>query len=119
MGMSDLKSFLKMDGVECLAVCDVDRNVLEKRAAEAKEIQGKAPQLYDDYRKLLEHKDLDGAVRIKIVSPVTGYEEVWRRVLERFVNDTGVANASFEINDNNATPVVVSLRLRQALAEIS
>ncbi len=72
-----------------------------------------------DMEVIVEHKDLDGAVRIKITSPVTGYEEVWRRVLERFVNDTGVANASFEINDNNATPVVVSLRLRQALAEIS
>jgi len=62
MGMSDLKSFLKMEGVECLAICDVDRNVLEKRAAETKEIQGKAPQLYDDYRKLLEHKDLDAVI---------------------------------------------------------
>ena len=41
MGMSDLRSFLKMDGVECLGICDVDRNVLEKRATEAAEIQGK------------------------------------------------------------------------------
>ncbi|RLC27994.1 MAG: malonate decarboxylase acyl carrier protein [Deltaproteobacteria bacterium] len=72
-----------------------------------------------DMEVIIEHRELAGAVRVKIVSPVTGYEEVWRRVLERFVNDTGVANASFEINDNNATPVVVSLRLRQALAEIS
>ena len=30
MGMSDLKSFLKMDGVECLALCDVDRTVLHQ-----------------------------------------------------------------------------------------
>jgi len=72
-----------------------------------------------DMEVLMEYKELGGAARFKVVSPVTGYEEVWRRVLERFVNDTGVANASFEINDNNATPVVVSLRLRQALAEIS
>jgi malonate decarboxylase acyl carrier protein len=71
-----------------------------------------------DMEVIMEHKDLNGAVRAKIVTPVTGYDEVWRRVLERFVNDTGVANASLEINDNNATPVVVSLRLRQALSEI-
>jgi malonate decarboxylase delta subunit len=70
-----------------------------------------------DMEVIVEHKDLGGAVRAKIVTPVTGYDEVWRRVLERFVNDTGVANASLEINDNNATPVVVSLRLRQALSE--
>ncbi len=71
-----------------------------------------------DMEVIMEHKELNGAVRAKIVTPVSGYDEVWRRVLERFVNDTGVANASLEINDNNATPVVVSLRLRQALTEI-
>jgi malonate decarboxylase acyl carrier protein len=72
-----------------------------------------------DMEVIVEHKDLDGAVQAKIVTPVTGYDEVWRRVLERFVNETGIANASLDINDNNATPVVVSLRLRQALSEIS
>jgi malonate decarboxylase delta subunit len=71
-----------------------------------------------DMEVIMEQQDLAGAVRVKIVTPVTGYDEVWRRVLERFVNDTGIANVSLEINDNNATPVVVSLRLRQALAEI-
>ena len=72
-----------------------------------------------DMEVIMEQKELDGAVQVKIVTPVTGYEEVWQRVMERFVNETGVANASFEINDNNATPVVVSLRLRQALAELA
>jgi predicted dehydrogenase len=62
MGMSDLRSFLKMDGVECLGICDVDRNVLEKKAKEATEIQGKAPRLYGDYRELLEDKDLDAVI---------------------------------------------------------
>lgn len=72
-----------------------------------------------DMEVIVEHKDLDGAVEVKVSTPVTGYDEVWRRVLERFVNETGMANASLEINDNNATPVVVSLRLRQALSELS
>ncbi|MBE0600016.1 MAG: malonate decarboxylase acyl carrier protein [Burkholderiaceae bacterium] len=71
-----------------------------------------------DMEVIMEHQELGGAVRAKIVTPVAGYDEVWRRVLERFVNETGVANVSLEINDNNATPVVVSLRLRQALSEI-
>lgn len=62
MGMNDLKSFLKMDGVECVAICDVDRNILEKRAAEATKIQNRAPELYGDYRKLLERKDLDAVI---------------------------------------------------------
>ncbi len=72
-----------------------------------------------DMEVIIEPKDLGGAVRIKIITPVTGYAEIWQRVLERFVNDTGIANVSLEINDNNATPVVVSLRLRQALSGIA
>ena len=62
--------------------------------------------------------DLGGAVKIKVVTPVSGFDQVWKRVLEKFVNDTEIGNVSLEINDNNATPVVVSLRLRQALAEV-
>ena len=59
MGMSDLKVFLQQEGVECAALCDVDRNVLERRAAETNELQGKKPDLYGDYRKLIERKDID------------------------------------------------------------
>jgi predicted dehydrogenase len=59
MGMANLRTFLKQEGIECAAMCDVDRNVLEKRAAETTELQGKKPDLYGDYRKLIERKDLD------------------------------------------------------------
>lgn len=71
-----------------------------------------------DMEIIMEKKTLGGAVKIKVLTPVSGFEEVWRRVLKRFVNDTRMANASIEINDCNATPVVGSLRLRQALSEI-
>ena len=59
MGFSDLKAFLKQPNVECGAMADVDRNVLEERAAEVEKIQGKKPVLYDDFRKLLDNKDID------------------------------------------------------------
>jgi predicted dehydrogenase len=59
MGFSNLKTFLAQPNVECAALCDVDRNVLEERAAEVEKIQGKKPLLYNDYRKLLENKDID------------------------------------------------------------
>ena len=72
-----------------------------------------------DMEIIMEKKELGGAVKIKVLTPVSGFEEVWRRVLNRFVNDTRMANASIEINDCNATPVVGSLRLRQALSEIA
>ena len=61
MGWSDLRAVLKNPGVECVALCDVDKNVLDKRAAElsAKGIQVKT---YGDYRKLLEDKSIDAVV---------------------------------------------------------
>ncbi len=62
MGFSDLQAFLKQPNVECSALCDVDRNVLEKRAAEVEKIQGKKPVLYNDFRKLLENKDIDAVI---------------------------------------------------------
>ena len=62
MGWSDLVSFLKNEGVECVAICDVDRHVLESRAAQVEKIQGKKATLYGDYRKLLEHEDLDAVI---------------------------------------------------------
>ena len=34
MGWADLTSMLKNPGVRCVALCDVDQNVLNKRAAE-------------------------------------------------------------------------------------
>ena len=71
-----------------------------------------------DMEIIVEKKPLDGAVKIKVLTPVAGFSEVWRRVLNRFVNDTRIGNARIEINDCNATPVVGSLRLRQALLEI-
>jgi len=62
MGMSNVKAFLQQEGVECAALCDVDSNVLEKRGAETNDLQGKKPDLYGDYRKLLERKDIDAVI---------------------------------------------------------
>ena len=56
-------------------------------------------------------------VQVKVCTPVVGFDEVWERVLERFVKESGVSDVAIEINDNNATPVVVSMRLRQAIDE--
>ena len=58
-----------------------------------------------------------GDVQVKVCTPVVGFDEVWERVLERFVKESGVSDVAIEINDNNATPVVVSMRLRQAIDE--
>ena len=59
MGFADLAAFLRQKNTECVAICDVDSNVLNKRAAETEKAQGFKPKLYSDYRKLLEDKDVD------------------------------------------------------------
>ena len=70
-----------------------------------------------DMEVLIERQELGGAANVKIVTPVKGFDKVWSMVLERFVKESRLGNVSIEINDNNATPIVASMRLRQALAE--
>jgi len=62
MGWSDLSSFLKNPEVECVALCDVDRNVLNNRTDDIVKMGRPKPKLYVDYRKMLENKDIDVVV---------------------------------------------------------
>lgn len=61
-GFVDLKAFLNQPNVTCAAMCDVDQNVLNQRAAEVEKMTGKKPTLYSDFRKLLEQKDIDAVI---------------------------------------------------------
>ena len=70
-----------------------------------------------DMEVLFTKSDLGGKVEYKICTPVSGFDDVWEKVLERFTESTGLADCVVEINDNNATPVVVNMRMRQALEE--
>lgn len=65
----------------------------------------------------MEKADLAGEVKAKVVTPVIGFDKVWEKVLGKFVEETGLSDATIEINDNNATPIIVSVRMRQALQE--
>jgi predicted dehydrogenase len=62
MGFGDLKKHLEFDDVYCVAMCDVDANLLEERAAEIQKDFQQKPKLYKDYRKLLEQKDIDAVI---------------------------------------------------------
>lgn len=59
MGWSDLESFLKNPEVECVALCDIDRNILNRRTDDIVKMGRPRPKLYVDYRKMLENKDID------------------------------------------------------------
>ena len=64
MGWANVTSALKVPGVNIVALCDVDKNVLDKRLAELAKLQPDTSKVktYGDYRKLLEQKDIDAVI---------------------------------------------------------
>lgn len=62
MGWSNVHSLLKMDDVDLIGICDVDKNVIEKRAEDHKKLRKNTPKTYTDYRELLNDKDIDAVV---------------------------------------------------------
>jgi predicted dehydrogenase len=64
MGWSDLSAALKIPGVNVIAICDVDKNVIDKRMADLAKlnIDTSKIKLYNDYRKLLDQKDIDAVI---------------------------------------------------------
>ena len=58
-GFGSLKDHLSFEETNCVAMCDVDQNLLEDRAAEVKKTYGDTPKLYKDFRKMLEQDDID------------------------------------------------------------
>ena len=61
-GFGILKNHLEYDDVNCVAMCDVDENILNERAAEIREKHKQSPVLYKDFRKMLEQKDIDAVI---------------------------------------------------------
>jgi predicted dehydrogenase len=65
-GMVDAKAALKVGGVEVTAICDVDRDHLEKAATELEKLQGKRPQAFHRHEDLFESNAIDVVI---IASP--------------------------------------------------
>jgi predicted dehydrogenase len=61
MGWSDLLSSLKQPGVHVVMLCDVDKNVLDKRMAELAQANVDISKIKTtgDYRQVLDNKDVD------------------------------------------------------------
>ncbi len=64
MGFSNLTSALKIPGVNVVALCDVDKNVIDKRMTDLakKNVDTSKVKTYGDYRKLLDNKDVDAVI---------------------------------------------------------
>ncbi|WP_339815233.1 Gfo/Idh/MocA family oxidoreductase [uncultured Imperialibacter sp.] len=57
-----LENHMNNADAQCVALCDVDENVLTDKAAQVEKKQGKKPKLYKDYRDLLADKDIDAVI---------------------------------------------------------
>jgi predicted dehydrogenase len=65
MGQSNLRDFVKLPGVQCVALCDVDDAQVAKTQQEVLDAEGvgqKAELKARDYRRVLERKDIDAVV---------------------------------------------------------
>ncbi len=64
MGWSDLTAAAKIPGVNVVALCDVDKNVLDKRMGDLSKLNVDAAKVktYGDYRQLLDRKDIDAVI---------------------------------------------------------
>lgn len=64
MGWSDVTAAVKIPGVNLVAICDVDKNVLDKRMTDMVNIGVDAAKVktYTDYRQLLDRKDIDAVI---------------------------------------------------------
>jgi predicted dehydrogenase len=61
-GWSDLVSLLKTKEIDCVAMCDIDKNVLTNRTNDLLKMNLPKPKLYVDYRRMLENKDIDAVI---------------------------------------------------------
>ncbi|MGH8223909.1 MAG: Gfo/Idh/MocA family protein, partial [Woeseiaceae bacterium] len=62
MGWSNTRSLLKQDDVDLVALCDVDRSVIDRRLEDYGELRDNVPRSYGDYRELLVRDDIDAVV---------------------------------------------------------
>ncbi|MBV6430985.1 MAG: Inositol 2-dehydrogenase/D-chiro-inositol 3-dehydrogenase [Bryobacteraceae bacterium] len=65
-GTGRLREFLNHDDVRIGAICDVDRRHLDRAVALVEKEKGYKPQAFDDFRRLLESKEIDA---VAIVTP--------------------------------------------------
>ena len=62
MGWTNIESLLKVEGVDLVAICDVDRSVVENRLADHAKLRRNVPASFGDYRELLARRDIDAVV---------------------------------------------------------
>lgn len=59
MGRSDLRDFLRIPQVECLAIADVDEKQLDEGVKLADQQRERRPDGYKDFRRIMDRQDID------------------------------------------------------------
>lgn len=59
MGWANLSDFLRYKNVNCVALCDVNQNILDSRSKELLDKHNQKVTQYKDYREILDRKDVD------------------------------------------------------------
>lgn len=69
MGFSNIRQFIVQPDVEVVALCDIDESILNQRAADLEKFayekdvpEFRKPELYKDFRKVLDRKDVDAVI---------------------------------------------------------
>lgn len=62
MGAANMRTLMGHPTVEVAALCDVDENRIPNDARDVEKKYGRKPDLYKDFRKLLERKDIDAVI---------------------------------------------------------
>jgi predicted dehydrogenase len=64
MGWSNLQAILKVPGVNVVALCDIDKNVIEKRLADLVKMKIDVSKIktFNDHRGLLDMKEVDAVI---------------------------------------------------------
>ena len=68
---------------------------------------------------MAERRDLGGKCRFEIATTAANFSTTWEAVLADFMDRNRPSDVLFSINDFAAVPPVVSLRLDQALEELT
>jgi predicted dehydrogenase len=62
MGTGRLQGFMKHPDVVATAVCDLDKTHAERAAALVEKTQGQKPDIFGDFRKVIDRKDIDAVM---------------------------------------------------------
>jgi predicted dehydrogenase len=98
-GMVDAKAALKVGGVEIVAICDVDREHLEKNAEQLNELQGKRPQTFKRYQDLLDVPGLDAVI---IATPPHWHALIFIAALEKGLDVYCEKPLSYDVREGRA-----------------